>query len=180
VWRDLERAPGDSIVRLKAVRVISRNLVTEAADIRFPITLEMEYRNLQEGRDLVCAFSVFDDQGNLLFVSPDFDEKHWGSKRRPSGDFRVRCTIPGNFLAEGQIRVCAEVSTRRPFYEIHFCEHDAASFQVIDRGEAGSIRANWGRNIPGLIRPQLEWSSEYLERDAACESATPTTGPRDI
>lgn len=177
VWRNLERAPGDSIARLRAVRVISGNRVAESADIRFPITLEMEYRNLQEGRDLVCAFSVFDDQGNLLFVSPDFDENQWGSKPRPLGDFRVRCMIPGNFLAEGQIRVCAEVSTRRPFYEIHFCEHDAASFQVVDRGEPGSIRANWGRNMPGLIRPRLEWSSEYLKAEAACEPTTISCDP---
>jgi lipopolysaccharide transport system ATP-binding protein len=101
-----------------------------------------------------------------LFVSPDFQEPNWGSKPRPAGVFKARCTIPGNFFAEGQIRVCAEVSTRHPTYEIHVLEYDSVGFQVVDKGEQGSIRANWGRNIPGVIRPALAWSTEFLGRSS--------------
>jgi lipopolysaccharide transport system ATP-binding protein len=74
--------------------------------------------------------------------------------------------VPGNFFAEGQVRVIAEVSTRHPFYEIHVLEHDAVSFQVIDKGEAGSVRANWGRNLPGVVRPLLQWENKLLDTNS--------------
>jgi lipopolysaccharide transport system ATP-binding protein len=164
VWENLEYAPGDSVARLKAVRVISQGEITDTVDIRYPVSLEMEFCNFKEGADLVGAFSIFNDQGAMLFVSPDFDEATWGSKPRPAGMFKAQCTVPGNFFAEGQIRVCAEVSSRHPFYEIHLIEQDIVSFQVVDKGEPGSIRANWGRSMPGLIRPQLEWKNEFVGR----------------
>jgi lipopolysaccharide transport system ATP-binding protein len=165
-WTDLETAPGDAIARLKAVRVISEGLISDSIDIRKPVTLEMEFYNFKERAELFSAFSFVSDQGMILFVSVDFAEPHWGSKPRPVGLFHSKCTVPGNFFAEGQVRVIAEVSTRHPFYEIHFLEHDAVSFQVIDKGEAGSVRANWGRNLPGVVRPLLQWENKLLDTNS--------------
>ncbi len=136
-------------------------LLAESVDIRKPLSLEMEFWNLQEGSDLLCAFSFFDEEGTLLFVSPDWHEPKWGSKERKAGIFRGCCFIPGNFLAEGEIRVCAEVSTRQP-YQIHFLEKDAVAFQVVDKREPGSVAAGWGRSLPGVIRPMLDWENEYI------------------
>lgn len=162
VWKDLERAPGDEVARLKSVRVISQGETTDAVDIRFPVTLEMEFFNLKDGAHLLGAFSFVNEQGVLLFASPDFQEPVWGNKSRPRGLYRSQCTIPGNFFAEGRVSVYPEVATRHPRYEIHFLEPEIVSFIVVDRGEPGSIRADWGRNIPGAIRPIMQWSNEFL------------------
>jgi lipopolysaccharide transport system ATP-binding protein len=161
-WDDVNSAPGDGVARLIAARVISEGVVVESVDIRNPVSVEMEFLNLKPGADLLSAFSFFNGDGVILFVSPDLHEPRWGSKPRPSGIFRAKCTVPGNFFAEGQVSVCIEVSTRSPHYEIHFLEHDCVSFQVVDRGLPGSVRANWGRNMPGLVRPALEWEDVYL------------------
>jgi lipopolysaccharide transport system ATP-binding protein len=165
VWKNLEYAPGDSVARLKAVRVICEGEVSDTVDIRHSVTIEMEFFNFRENAQLLSAFSFGNDQGATLFVSPDFDEGTWGSKARPSGFYRARCTIPGNFLAEGRITVCPEVSTRHPRYEIHFIEPEIVSFMVIDKGEPGSVRADWGRGIPGVVRPALPWRVEFLGDD---------------
>jgi lipopolysaccharide transport system ATP-binding protein len=164
-WDDIETSPGNAVVRLRAVRVISEGVVSDNVDIRKSVTIEMEFYNFKEGAELFSAFSFLSDQGVILFVSVDFDEQQWGSKPRPVGLFHSKCTVPGNLFAEGQVRVIAEVSTRHPFYEVHFLEHDAVSFQVIDKGEKGSVRASWGRNLPGVVRPFLQWENVYVDRD---------------
>ncbi len=161
-WDDAKAAPGDSIARLKAVRVISGDEVTDTIDIRCPVTLEMEYWNLKPDAQLLSVFSFMNEQGVILFVSADFEDQKWGIQHKPVGVFRSRCTVPGNLFAEGQISIVAEVSTRHPTYEIHFLEYDSVSFQVVDKGEPGSVRAGWGRNIPGVVRPALTWESTFL------------------
>jgi lipopolysaccharide transport system ATP-binding protein len=162
-WNDIETSPGNAGVRLRAVRVISEEGVSDNVDIRKPVTVEMEFYNFKEGADLLAGFTFLNDQGVILFVSADFHEQQWGSKPRPVGLFRSSCTLPGNLLAEGQVLVTAEVSTRHPFYEIHFLERDCVAFQVVDKGEPGSVRANWGRSMPGVVRPFLHWENEYLD-----------------
>ncbi|MBE9199400.1 MULTISPECIES: ABC transporter ATP-binding protein [unclassified Nodularia (in: cyanobacteria)] len=162
-WTNPKNAPGDSVARLKAVRVISEGVVTETVDIRYPVILEMEYWNLKSDAQLLCGFSFFNDQGVMLFVSADFQDPEWGNKSKPIGIYKSHCVVPGNLLAEGQVKVVAEVSTRHPVYEIHVLEYDSVCFQVVDTGEAGSVRAEWGRNIPGVVRPQLEWKTEFLQ-----------------
>jgi lipopolysaccharide transport system ATP-binding protein len=131
-------------------------------DIRKPVTLEMEYRNFKDGAELFSNMGFVDDLGVILFNTPDFQEGNFGSKARPAGIYRARCKVPGNLFAEGQVRVAVEVSTREPFYDVHFVEWDAVSFQVVDRGEPGSVRANWGRDLPGVMRPLLHWENELL------------------
>ncbi len=140
------------------------------SDIRKPVTIEMEFVNKKEGSSLLAAFSFDHEHGTHLFVSPDFHDRTWGPKPRPAGVFRTRCTVPGNFFAEGLIKVVAEVATREPSYILHFLEHDCVAFQVVDTGQPGSVRGSWSRNIPGMIRPLLDWSTEFL--------ATQETGER--
>lgn len=162
LWPESNSAPGDGVARLKAVRVISEGMVTDTVDIRYTVTIEMEYWNFKPEAQLISVISFINDQGQIAFISADFDEREWGSKPKPIGVFKCRCTVPGNLFAEGRISIVAEVSTRHPTYEIHFLEWDAVGFQVIDKGEPGSVRAGWGRPIPGIVRPNLEWQNEFL------------------
>lgn len=157
-WDSPEKAPGDDVARLKSVRALSDGGVSDAVDIRKPVVIEMEYWNYKPEADLLAAFSFINEQGQILFVSADFN----GDGVKRPGVHRARCSVPGNLFAEGRISVVAEVSTRHPVYQIHFLEWDSVCFNVIDQGQPGSVRADWGRNIPGLLRPALHWESEFL------------------
>ncbi len=161
-WKNLSTAPGDAVARLKSVRILQNDQVTETIDIRYPVAVEMEFWNLSETKKLFSSFSFYNEQGTLLFVSADLQKKEWVTKIRSRGIYRSRCIIPGNLLAEGRISVVAEVSTSEPVYEIHFLEFDSAGFQAVDTNEPGSARNGWGRNIPGVLRPSLEWNTEFL------------------
>lgn len=155
----LSSSPGDYIARLLSVRVLNpKDRVSHALDIRFPITIEMEYQVLEENHFLFTAFSFFDNQGNMLFNSPG-----WTKQPKKIGVYRSQCMIPGNIFAEGMIRVVAEISTQQPFYSKHILEYDAVAFQIIDKGRPGSVREGWGNNLPGLMRPKCSWKTQLLK-----------------
>jgi len=147
------------VARLKSVRVLVSGRVSASADIREPVTVEMEYWNFKEGAVLMSALTFFNDQGVHLFVSSDWFSGQKNDAPKPRGLFRSRCTVPGNLLAEGMVRVAAEVSTGHPVLQIHALEHDCAAFQVVDTGGPGSVRAGWARPIPGAVRRDLRWET---------------------
>jgi lipopolysaccharide transport system ATP-binding protein len=166
IWSIQAEAPGDDVVRLRAVRVMSEGRITDAVDIRKAVVLELEYWNFKPSANLISAFTLFNEDGVILFVSADWHERSWGSKPRPIGIYHSRCTIPGNLLAEGRVRVLAEVSTRHPYYQLHVWEGDVVSFFVVDHRAQGSVAAGWGRPLPGVVRPMLEWSNQHHALDA--------------
>lgn len=173
-WDDAATAPGDGVVKLRSVRVLQDGVVADTVDIRRPVTIEMEYRVLEEGRQLIHAFLFYDDHGVLLFYGAPFASDRPEAEPQPAGLVRACCTIPGNLFAECRVRVWAEVSTRFPLYQVHVLAPDAVAFQVVDSGEPGSVRATWGRPIPGVMRPQLSWTCEHCGDLRAESSPAPS------
>jgi hypothetical protein len=109
------------------------------------------------------VFSFFNDGGVPLFVAFNANQGPAASEGMPAGVFRSRCVVPGNLFAEGHVLVLAEVSTRRPVYQIHVLEHDVVAFNVVERGLPGSVRGDWGRSIPGVVRPMTFWQTDRVE-----------------
>jgi lipopolysaccharide transport system ATP-binding protein len=157
-WLDEQLRPGDDVARLITMRVSQHGQVTDTVDIRHPVDVEMTYENRKEDAQLLACFGFFDSQGVLLFGTSDFSAHEWAGPR-PPGVYQSMCRVPGNLFAEGVVRVYAEVSTRHPVYQIHVQLYDCVGFQVVDTGEPGSVRAGWGRPIPGVLRPMCEWST---------------------
>jgi lipopolysaccharide transport system ATP-binding protein len=159
-WRTPDQAPGDAVVRLCAVRVISEDgRITEAADIRKPVGIEMEYRVLERGHILSLNFHFYNEQGLHVFFAGDSDSG-WRGKPRPEGRYLSTAWIPGNLLSEGTLFVAATIVTLDPV-TIHFFERDAVGFQVIDSLEGDSARGDYAGSIPGVIRPLLRWTTQF-------------------
>jgi lipopolysaccharide transport system ATP-binding protein len=186
IWPDLDKAPGDEVARLKSVRVISDDRVTDVVRVLDPVTIEMEFWNFREGANLAAAFSFINSQGVILFVTADFFDPQWGQKPRPRGLHRARCVVPGGLFSEGLVTVVAEVSTRTPVYHIHFLQLESVVFQVVDAEHPGSLRKVWARDIPGVLRPMQVWqgwASEFLGEGSrehprqAPALSSPTTSP---
>lgn len=157
-WREPGFRPGDNIVRLMNVRVMQNGEVTDTADIRHAVELEMTYEVIKDRANLLSAFSFFDSEGTHLFVTADLNDMQW-SLPRPEGIYTSTCRVPGNVFSEGIVRVVAEVATRHPVYRIHFVEFDSVGFQVVDTGQPGSVRGSWGRPIPGVMRLMCDWQT---------------------
>ncbi|MDX6290388.1 MAG: lipopolysaccharide transport system ATP-binding protein [Blastocatellia bacterium] len=156
-WEDLSKAPGNEIVRLRAVRVRTEaGLVTDAFDIRRPVGIEIDFEVLKPGYVMLPNFHASNEEGVLIFIANDSDTS-WRRTPRPVGRFTSTAWIPGNFLSEGTVIISAAVSTMDPV-TIHFFERDAVAFQVIDKLEGDSARGDYGGPYPGVVRPMLKWT----------------------
>ena len=141
-WLDADTAPGDERIRLKAVRVVNeRSEPVPELDIREPVIVEVEYRNLsgEPGFRPYANLHFFNAEGTHLFISSDYNCLEWRRHPRSRGLVRARCRIPGNFFAEGGVFVTAAVSSLEPTV-VHAIEHDAVAFHVFDLSEGDGVR----------------------------------------
>ncbi len=162
VWEDEATAPGNDFARLRRIRV--RNAAGESiasADIRRPVEIEITFEALHDKKILIPNLHLYNDQGVCLFVSHDWGDE-WRKRPRPRGTYVCAMKIPGNFLAEGSVFVTAAVSTYEPF-EVHFVERETIVFTVIDSLESDTARGDYAGRLHGVIRPVLDWTTEYSD-----------------
>lgn len=160
-WPETSTAPGNEVVRLRAVRVRTEDgQTTEAVDIRRPVCLEVEYDVMEGGHLLIPNFGIYNEEGACVFLTHDTDPT-WRRVERPIGRYVNTALIPGNFLSEGSFVVGVAISQHVPSVKIHVHYGDAIAFQVIDNLQGDSARGDFGGPIPGAIRPLLDWSTRF-------------------
>jgi lipopolysaccharide transport system ATP-binding protein len=159
-WPDSGRAPGNDVVRLRAVRVrMEDGRITDTVDIRKPVGIEMEYEVLSPGSVLIPNYQFYNEEGVCAFVAYDSDPA-WRRKPRPVGRYISIAWIPGNFLSEGSLIVRVLINTFHPFGR-HFDERDAVAFQVVDTLDGDSARGDFGGTLTGVVRPLLRWTTQF-------------------
>lgn len=159
-WPDQADAPGDDTVSLRAIRVIDRQgKVVAGADIRNSIGLEMEYEVRKPGQVLMPYFRLSNEEGIVVFSTIDQDLR-WHTEARKPGRYVSTAWIPGNLLGEGMIYVLAAMRTQRRKYR-PFEIADAIAFNVVDKMEGGSARGEWVGRLHGVVRPKLDWTTNY-------------------
>jgi lipopolysaccharide transport system ATP-binding protein len=159
-WLDPKSAPGNEIVRARSVCLRSNGQPSSVIDIRHPAVIEMEFEVLKPGHILLPNISLERDDGLCVFVSFELNSE-WRRRPRPAGVYRSRVHIPGNFMAEGRFVIGAGMVTEAPF-AVHFDVNPAVVFQVIDSFEGDAARGDLSGQLPGVVRPLLKWSGEYL------------------
>lgn len=156
-WPSLKKSPGDDVVRLRAIHLrTEKGRLCESVDISQPVGIEITYDVLKSGIALIPACRISNQEGIILFQTND-----WNPKGRQIGRYKGIIWIPGNLLAEGTFYVSVAiatigsgVTTKRIF------EKEAVAFQVAERMDKGAMRAMWGGDHPGVIRPSLPWETE--------------------
>jgi lipopolysaccharide transport system ATP-binding protein len=164
-WSDASSAPGNDVVRLRALRVRTESgEISEAMDIRKPVRVEMEFDVITPGHFLVPNFHFFNEEGICVFIAGDHDPV-WERRARPAGRFITTAWIPGNYLSEGTLVVSAAISTMDPVI-VHLFERDAVAFQVVDSLDGDSARGDFAGPIPGVVRPLLKWTTSHEPEDS--------------
>jgi lipopolysaccharide transport system ATP-binding protein len=64
-------------------------------------------------------------------------------------------------LSEGALIIGAAISTMDPV-RVHFFERDIVAFHVIDSLDGNSARGDYAGPVPGIVRPLLNWTSEFI------------------
>ena len=161
-----EEAPGDHVARIKSVRVTnSKGCAVQTVDVRDVVNIEVEYWLLRQGARPKAILQFINEAGQCLFSSADF-LNNIPNHFEGTQVIRAKCYIPSNLLAEGQIFVLAALGQYNPNI-IHALVQDAVSFQVVDYSEGYSARGDCAMEWPGLIRPLLEWNTEYDQESAS-------------
>ena len=158
-WPDPQDAPAGEFVRLRAVKVRDpEGRVSEAVDIRKPVSVEMTFEVERDGAVLLPFFLFYNEEGVLAFAVNDLDPE-WRGRPRPAGEYRSSVRIPGNLLAEGTLFVGAGVSSEGN--TLQFYEGEAVAFHIIDSLDGDSARGDFAGTMTGVVRPMLEWTTEF-------------------
>jgi len=164
IWTDIDKAPGDDVVRVRAIRVTNQyGQVCSSFDVRDPVRIELEYWVLSEGYPLLVQLIVSNAMGQRLFNVKDNLDSPWSMDiPRPTGLYRTVCEIPGDFLNEGELFISYGIDTLAPIQlPVHATEWNILSFSVSDRMDPGGVRGNfsfaWG--LEG-VRPRFHVTVE--------------------
>ncbi|MBX3337318.1 MAG: ABC transporter ATP-binding protein [Nitrospira sp.] len=159
-WPDPAQAPGNEVVRLRAVRVKTEvGHVTDRFDIRKPIRVEIEYDVLKPGQSIVAQFGFNTEEDVIAFIANDRDPT-WYRRPRPVGRYISTAWIPGNFLSEGTMVVGGGLFSEDPWRE-HCDVPRAVGFRVVDPGTGDTARGDVTGRWDGVVRPLLKWSTEH-------------------
>jgi lipopolysaccharide transport system ATP-binding protein len=158
-------APGGEVARLRAVRVRGgEGQILEAADIRRPVQVEMEYEVLQSGHVLAPYYEFYNEHNVHVFGAGDLDPA-WRGRPRPIGRYVSTAWIPGNLLAEGTLFVTAGLYSLNPSIR-QFKERDVVAFHIVDSLDGDSARGDVVSEWGGVVRPLLTWSTQFSPRSA--------------
>ena len=157
---DAGTEPGNEFVRLRRVRVCDESLNSVfTVDIRQRVAVEMEYEILAGGKTISPNFQLYNERGICAFVSLDQDPD-WRGRPRDTGVYISRGWIPGNLLAEGNMFITAVIATHDPL-QVHVNESEVIRFVVSDPLEGDSARGDYTGQLHGLVRPILQWETEF-------------------
>ena len=157
-WDDLEQAPGNDVVRIRAIRVrTEEGRISDTMDIRRPVKAEIEYEVLKPGVALVPSFVFYNEEGLHLFTTLDL-QPAWRNRPRQTGRYISWALVPGNFLAEGSIFLTGVINSFSPNI-LHAYERNAVAFRVIDTLDGDSARGDFGGTMKGVVRPLLQWET---------------------
>ncbi len=163
-WPDLTQAPGNEVVRLRAVRVQTESgSVMDRFDIRRPIELEVEFDVIKPGHVFVPVFNLHSEEDQVIFIAHDRDPA-WQRTPRPMGRYVSSACVPGNLLAEGIVTVAALIMTESPF-RMHAHVPRVIGFRVDDPGVGDSARGDFHGRWPGVVRPLLKWRTRFSPAD---------------
>ena len=162
IFDSVENAPGNEIVKLKAVSIRQENgTISPVINIERPFSVEMKYQIFKPGFSFLPHFSLHNGGGNIIFIAIDQD-RNWQNRTRPPGIYTSKALIPGNLLNEGTVFVNPIMRTVEPDI-LHFAEKNPISFEVVEMSKDNPTRAGYVKNIPGSVRPALKWTTDFKD-----------------
>lgn len=158
-WSEETEAPGDSVVRLRRVRVCdAAGETTAVVDIRHPFRIEITYDVLEAGHVLLPVVELYNEEGTEVFSTHDTG-KEWRRRERPAARYTSAVNVPGNLLTEGSLLAHVSVMSHFPTTILHARETSVVALQVIDGQEGDTARGDYVGPMPGVVRPLLDWET---------------------
>jgi lipopolysaccharide transport system ATP-binding protein len=150
-WDAPEDAPGNDHLRLRRVSVLpDPAAASESITVATPVDIEFELWNQMPPGEINLNLVLYSLDGVCIFnsIAPPVHV--------PTGLFRGRCRVPGNFLNDGvySIRLLALKDRTSVILDLQ----EIAVFEVHDVERP----IYWFGKLIGAVRPQLDWTTEFI------------------
>lgn len=147
-------------VRLRRIRVVDENRqLLKQIDLTKTFGVEIEFDVLTSDHLIVPRLDFTDGLNTLLFSAFEVDSE-WHHKNRPCGRHTCTAWLPKNLFGEGQLGIGVSILSFRP-WTVHFDAQNLLRIEMVSGSAKLTSRGHFEGNIPGLIRPLLNWTSEY-------------------
>lgn len=161
-WPDIEVAPGNDRVRLRAVRIVADGIPSSEVRLGQECHIEIDYLNLSENLPLSASIHLLDKTGVEVLATGNLHSANlirddWFGKRFPKGIFRSVCTIPANFLNESSYFIRVAIVSNVSHVEL--LTGEIIGFRTYDTGE---MRDEFMGTWIGVVRPKLAWQTRML------------------
>jgi lipopolysaccharide transport system ATP-binding protein len=159
-WTDENIEFQSAEVRLRRIRLIDENhKLLKQIDLTQSFGVEIEFDVLTNDHLIVPRLDFTDGFNTLLFSAFEVDSE-WHHKNRPHGRHTCTAWLPKNLFGEGQLGIGVSILSFRP-WTIHFEAQNLLRVEVVSGSAKLTSRGHFEGNIPGLIRPLLNWTSKY-------------------
>ncbi|MGA2477378.1 MAG: polysaccharide ABC transporter ATP-binding protein [Spirochaetia bacterium] len=161
-WESQDTAPGNSLVKLKAVRIRANGRTVGNVNMDHDFDIEIEFWNLEEGARRMVSIDINNSIGVKVLLSANFPSVSltpdpWFERRYSVGLFRSSCKIPGGLLNDDQYTVSVFINDT-PTHSVYH-NLDALAFIV---EESGTMRNEYVGAWVAAVRPRLGWTSAQL------------------
>ncbi|MEM7220393.1 MAG: ABC transporter ATP-binding protein [Pseudomonadota bacterium] len=153
-----DEAPGGDIARLLSMRALDpkgEDIVD--LDVTNDCCIETEIEVLEPGHGIVMNMILQNSDGIHAFCAVDTDNPAWAGKSWDVGVHKLRMRIPGNLLQVDTYTVNCVLWAwgSRQVRQCHV--RSALCFSVVEAANKDGARGEWLGNMPGVLRPKLEW-----------------------
>lgn len=173
-WTPADPKWHSASVRPRELKVVSmEGETTGHVAITREFAIELHYEIRKSLPMFRVAFRFFTGDGTLAFMGADSSSPEFETKPTVRGSYVCRCIIPANLLNEGQYFVT--VSGDVPFQEVIFYEESAITFTV---EQTGGISSRFPEKWPGVVCPQLKWSTSVAHANDGMTERPPYTAEK--
>ncbi|MCX6188615.1 MAG: ABC transporter ATP-binding protein [Bacteroidetes bacterium] len=149
-----------NMLEVKAHNVLFE--LNENFQITESVGISMIYEVIVSGYKIHSAFNFYDRNGINIFDSHENNTSHYFDEKN-IGVYETTAWIPRNLLSEGVIMVGVALVTHDPFV-IHLHEKECIAINMVDNSIQSPTRGEYVGNLPGIIRPLLNWESKIITK----------------
>ena len=106
-----------------------------------------------------------------MIFAVNHTDPSWSQRRFPTGRCVATAWIPGNLLSPGTLFVTPWLQSLSP-RTTQFDEPQRIGFAVRDNMGPGTARGEFRSDMPGAVRPLLQWTTEAESSISSVSRAT--------
>ena len=157
--------PGNELAELKSIKILDDNSENRLEFLmQESIIIQLEYKFFRQAQIFDLSFHIRNERNELVCVMHDHIIYNQNGARE-EGDYISTCTIPKNFLNDGQYFVTILVQEENI---VHIREKDIVSFFVKDNMDKNSVRGNYRPNKAwprAAVRVQSNWITINVSKE---------------